>query len=146
MKTKYCPRCEEDKALAEFSHKNKAKKILADHCKVCVRSYAKEHYEANKKQYKERAARNHQKTIEWYRKLKESLQCCWCGEKTSCTLDFHHVDASKEFEIGTGFYKVSRKTLIAELAKCVCLCANCHRKVHAGLIDLPAHIKRITIK
>jgi predicted HNH restriction endonuclease len=25
------------------------------------------------------------------------------------------------------------------LKKCVVLCANCHRKLHHGLIDLPTH-------
>ena len=34
----------------------------------------------------------------------------------------------------------NREWLSQEIAKCVCLCANCHRKVHAGLIDLNNYI------
>jgi hypothetical protein len=31
-------------------------------------------------------------------------------------------------------------TLKRELKKCVCLCHNCHSKVHAKLIELPARV------
>ena len=45
-------------------------------------------------------------------------------------LDFHHVDPSqKEFTIIDG-YRNSDDKLIAEIEKCVCLCANCHREFH----------------
>ena len=33
----------------------------------------------------------------------------------------------------------SYKAMLAELAKCVIACANCHRKDHAGLIDLSVY-------
>jgi predicted HNH restriction endonuclease len=29
---------------------------------------------------------------------------------------------------------VTTEELIAEIAKCVCLCMNCHKKVHEGLL------------
>jgi hypothetical protein len=64
--------------------------------------------------------------------------CSVCSEKALCAMDVHHLDPSqKEFEIGAlagSTWAVSR--LENELAKCICLCANCHRKYHAGLITL----------
>ena len=53
--------------------------------------------------------------------------------------EFHHVDArTKDFGIGEDGRVRSWELIIAELAKCVMLCANCHREVHAGLRTLEA--------
>lgn len=52
-------------------------------------------------------------------------------------LDFHHIDSSqKSFDIGKQFHIKAIGTIINEIKKCVVLCANCHRKVHAGIIRL----------
>ena len=64
--------------------------------------------------------------------------CRCCGETESCCLVAHHVDPSKkEFAISAVWYRgYSPKRLIAELAKCICLCENCHRKHHAGIVKI----------
>jgi hypothetical protein len=59
--------------------------------------------------------------------------CKYCGEKHPVCLDSHHVDPTeKEGHISQLTY--APKKLAAELAKCICVCANCHRKLHAGEI------------
>jgi hypothetical protein len=65
--------------------------------------------------------------------------CIVCSEKEPCCLGFHHLDPStKEFDIGNAYQRrISPNRLARELAKCVCLCHNCHAKLHAGLINLP---------
>lgn len=47
--------------------------------------------------------------------------------------DLHHVDPSKkEYNIALLLRrKYTLEQLFQELAKCILLCANCHRKVHA---------------
>ncbi len=46
-------------------------------------------------------------------------------------LEFHHVDPrEKDFEVSA---KMGWAVVRPELDKCVLLCANCHRAVHAGL-------------
>ncbi len=63
------------------------------------------------------------------------------GRCLGCTLvvpeplfEFHHVDArTKEFAISHDGIARSWAKTEAELAKCVLLCANCHRETHAGL-------------
>lgn len=64
--------------------------------------------------------------------------CALCPEAEPCCLDFHHVYGDKEFDIGNaqrGGYALER--VRRELEKCVVICGNCHRKLHAGLIALP---------
>ena len=65
----------------------------------------------------------------------KSVGCLICKEAEPVALDFHHLDPTKKD--GTPFQQHSVKKALEEAAKCVILCANCHRKVHAGLIVLP---------
>lgn len=47
--------------------------------------------------------------------------------------EFHHWDASeKEFGLSRSGIPRRWDRVVAELEKCVMLCANCHREVHAG--------------
>ena len=59
-------------------------------------------------------------------------QCSYdrCGE----ALEFHHLESSeKDFGISNQGYTRSWKRVEEELKKCMLLCANCHREVHASL-------------
>jgi hypothetical protein len=55
-------------------------------------------------------------------------------------LDFHHADpAEKDIDpaqaVSLKGWSIDR--IRAEIAKCAVLCANCHRKAHAGRLTLP---------
>lgn len=67
------------------------------------------------------------------------LGCRICKELEPCCLVAHHVDPSKkEYRIGEARgLGIGIERFKSELAKCVCLCENCHRKVHAGIASLP---------
>lgn len=58
-------------------------------------------------------------------------RCTVCGyDKCPSAFDFHHIDPDeKDFVISS---KTSWEAIEPELKKCVLLCANCHREVHAG--------------
>lgn len=61
--------------------------------------------------------------------------CCQlCGyNKTLSALDFHHKDPSqKDFGISANGATRSFEKLKIELDKCILVCANCHREIHAG--------------
>jgi predicted HNH restriction endonuclease len=65
--------------------------------------------------------------------------CRSCGfNRYYGALDFHHVDSQKK---DSRMSKMTRSPdspeIQAELNKCVLLCSNCHRMVHAGLIECP---------
>lgn len=60
--------------------------------------------------------------------------CRLCDETASCCLSFHHV-GEKRFPISNWLRTVgSIAKLVAELDQCICVCENCHRKMHAGLL------------
>ena len=67
-------------------------------------------------------------------------KCCICGfDAFQEALEFHHIDPSiKSFGLtdSTAVTKALEKQL-EEARKCVLLCANCHRGVHAGYLELP---------
>lgn len=58
-------------------------------------------------------------------------KCSICGyDKCPSAFDFHHLDSfTKDFTISE---KASWDAIEPELKKCVLLCSNCHREVHAG--------------
>jgi 5-methylcytosine-specific restriction endonuclease McrA len=62
-------------------------------------------------------------------------KCQRCGyDRCLEALEFHHLDSSrKEFGISSRGYTRSWREIREELEKCMLLCANCHREVHAGL-------------
>lgn len=62
-------------------------------------------------------------------------RCERCGyDRCIDAFDFHHTDPTqKDFGISSGGLTRSWKRIQEELDKCVVLCANCHREVHAEL-------------
>ena len=133
MKTKKCSSCEREKLINEFRFRNKQLGILQTQCKDCCSAAGKAHYQANRKeQIKKQVARN-KALFDKFREFKKTLSCSACNESTWYCLDFHHLDPSKkDFELALVTNRVSWKKVVAEVSKCVCLCSNCHRKVHQG--------------
>lgn len=67
--------------------------------------------------------------------IKRQIGCSLCEETEPCCLDFHHVDPKKKLCSVSRSY-MSDKRLREEIAKCIVLCANCHRKLHANVVVL----------
>lgn len=133
---KPCTKCKIWKHLDEF-HKHK-------HCKDGINSICKDcQYKANKL-YKEQ---NILKYAEYHRLRKQSIKdklvkykgdCCQVCKKQyhNSVYDFHHLDPSvKEARVsqlsGSSFKKAKE-----EVDKCILVCANCHRLIHAKEIIL----------
>lgn len=75
-------------------------------------------------------------------KMVESMggKCQCCGyNRCNDALDLHHVNPlEKEFSFGSIIAKPKKWDKITEeLKKCILLCSNCHREIHANLISLP---------
>ena len=63
--------------------------------------------------------------------------CVICGYSGSIdALDIHHLDGNqKEFGISSGGITRSWAKVRAEADKCILVCANCHREIHAGAVQ-----------
>ena len=77
--------------------------------------------------------------IRWRNRVKTTLveykggKCQCCGyNRCIRALEFHHLDPSqKDFTI-SGKSK-SFETLKKEADKCILVCSNCHKEIHAGI-------------
>ena len=67
--------------------------------------------------------------------IKRKLRCAMCGQSfPDCpsVMDFHHEGKESKSDgvaqlVG---HHAPDEAILAEIAKCIPLCANCHRKVH----------------
>ena len=68
---------------------------------------------------------------EWFEALKRS-PCVECsGSFHPIQMDFHHRNGEEKlFPLGNSISKYGRDRILAEIAKCDLLCANCHRLRH----------------
>jgi hypothetical protein len=114
MKT--CSRCGHDKIKEDFYHYNSGS------CKSCCSDAI------NRKKQRRRY---------WLGKYKVEKGCHVCGFNQSIhALDWHHVNMEEKEAHITDLHSGKLTKLFHELKKCVVLCANCHRMVHAHEIYL----------
>lgn len=128
-----CTKCFLQKPIEEFPWKSQLLGKRHTVCKECYAKRSSQWYEDNKDRQLENVRRNNQN----YREIARSYvyqylldhPCSSCGESDPRVLEFHH-EGNKEAEVsrlmGRG---ASLDPLRAEIAKCVVLCANCHRKL-----------------
>lgn len=144
--TKHCNKCNTTKEVSEFG-KNAAKPDgLQSQCKTCRKVTNNDHYK-NSAQRRERIKENRKNFSEqstaYVESLKKAASCPICGESSPYALDFHHKHSEKkEFLISKGKTAYGLNKLILEINKCIIVCANCHRKIHAGVIPEPDEIDK----
>lgn len=134
---KECTRCHIVKPLSEYCKGARFKMGVQPACKSCMniaynksRKKKQQHYQQLQR---ERGKRNRL----WLQEYRQTQVCLLCGEDDSVCLDFHHKDPSeKEGDVSDLIYTWSIASIQAEIAKCVVVCSNCHRKIHGGKISL----------
>ena len=136
MESKVCSQCKEQKLKTEFYKAKNKPGGYAYTCKQCSDVANKKTRDKHDSRY--RGYRNdYKKRLNVLcNEYKMQRGCYTCGEKSHPTLlEMHHLDAStKEDDPST--LRTSWDRWLLEAEKCVVLCANCHRKVHVGLITI----------
>ncbi len=109
--------------------------MIYSHCRECSQTLNAERYELNSDAISRRRA------IIWQYL---APQCVICGfDRHHSALDMHHI-LGKESEVTELITYVtlvpsitSLESLLVEARRCVALCSNCHRMLHAGVVTLP---------
>lgn len=88
----------------------------------------RKHYTNHKKYYLDRNQRKAELIKDEIRKIKESTPCADCKNKYPFyVMDFdHREDENKEYCVSQ-MMGIGRSKILAEIAKCDIVCANCHR-------------------
>lgn len=65
-------------------------------------------------------------------------KCKICGyDKCLSALEFHHLEPeNKDFTISYNTKYNNLDSLKKEVDKCILVCANCHREIHAGIVKV----------
>lgn len=116
--TRTCPRCKQSKSRLEFYDRRKTEGASV-YCKKCTGLQTIERQQEFKK-----------KCVEY-----KSNRCSVCGyDKYFGALEFHHLDPSKkDFSLAHVRLTAFNAKVKIELDKCILLCSNCHRELHAKL-------------
>ena len=87
----------------------------------------------DRKQYLIRAVHGRRKKVRQMSVEYKGGKCQRCGyDRCIEALEFHHTDPTKkDFSISQKGYTRSWERVRNELDKCIMLCANCHRELHA---------------
>lgn len=140
MEMKRCTQCFELKPLNKFPvrYKGRIKVGHKNQCGVCV-------YEHRRRkditEWVRQEARDNRvyRTQECKRIRDEfvSTGCALCPEKEACCMHCHHLyPKNKKYNISRLVSAGRVNDLVDELKKTIVLCANCHSKVHAGIIEI----------
>lgn len=128
---KWCPKCQRLLDVSAFTINRSRRDGLQRVCRDCQREYVRSHYERNLQYYLDKAQRNNRKRYLEVKGILEQLKsvpCTDCGVRyPSWVMDFDHVRGVKLFNVAEG--RRSRSSaILAEVAKCEVVCANCHRE------------------
>jgi hypothetical protein len=107
-------------------------------CKKCRNAASLAWYYDNKEKSNSRSRATRPRRIENKATIvgERGGSCELCGYgRHLCSLDFHHVTSKSFCLYQANMYNVDRARI--ESLKCVLLCANCHREVHSGAVEMP---------
>lgn len=130
---KHCFKCSTVKPETEFylsSRRDRPNMRTQEWCKSCRKAYySTPEWRERFNDYQRKAREKKRRIVQGW---KAETGCVDCGESHVACLEYHHLDPSqKEFTIsGKKHSNTTVARIAAEAAKCIVLCANCHKKRH----------------
>lgn len=123
---KLCGRCGVVKHLDEFHAWSRGNR--QPWCKACRKAYDAAYHQRVRERRKEQRRRRKVEILAWYRALKEAAPCVDCGRHfPHPAMQFDHLPGTeKRDDIGRLMRHSSKGLVLAEIAKCELVCANCH--------------------
>lgn len=123
----WCASCKEFRPADEFNNHKNGRFGKHHYCKVC------HGVKRDKNKQKQTINRRNRYLVTYYIGLAggKCHKCSYC--EFIAALDFHHVNRSeKQYNPTYVIISNNHDLAMAELDKCVLLCANCHRAYEAG--------------
>lgn len=127
---KHCTDCCEDKPLDEFGRDASVSDGKRAQCKRCTANAAQRRYFAQNGREKQRAAeRKRRAQMRQIVDTHKDVPCVDCGGRfPAVCMDFDHVSDDKVAGISQMIHSnFGIDSILAEIAKCEVVCANCHR-------------------
>ena len=145
MEQKACNRCGVVQPIADFAPRSGRPTGVNGRCNACLselqslrraadpeksKAIQRSHYakHADEKRANRRVVYGQRKALI----VSLHTPCVACGESDLTVLDFHHVDPATKYRAVATLTSHPEATIRAEAGKCVSLCVNCHRLLHAG--------------
>jgi hypothetical protein len=134
--SKRCPTCcaVDEQLPAEAFFRNPSRSDgLSSQCRTCHHGVQRRYYDRNVESERARTRRrklrvrseNRERVLQFLR----AHPCIDCGERDPVVLEFHHVRDKKRDNVACMLRGTHEwGTIATEIAKCVVLCANCHRR------------------
>lgn len=100
-----------------------------------IKEYNRNYYATRGERRREQVKARQQAIKKEIQDYKLSLGCKYCGyNKSAVALAFHHTAKDKEHTIARMVTQGrALKKIYAEIAKCECVCHNCHDEIHESI-------------
>ena len=139
---KTCKKCGEEKSIAQFAKNRRRKDGHQDNCRSCIKVRDAEQYKNNKEKFaswsKDRRVRVRTQVFEYLL----THPCIECGERDIVVLEFdHRTQTTKRFDVMSATHGHSWKTIEEEIKKCDVICANCHKRRTAKMMNWEIRLK-----
>jgi hypothetical protein len=124
---KRCGRCGETKPVGQF-HRWKRGDGFQPWCKACRKAYDADYSRRTLARRRERRAERRPEFVAWYRALKEARPCVDCGSHFPAeAMHWDHIPGVvKASDVSNLLRRLSKSSVLEEIAKCELVCANCH--------------------
>jgi len=132
MDRKRCPCCERRLPAGEFGFRDAKRTRIQSYCRSCARAAWRRWcaIDRNGALHRKLVAARRKARIERHRSIvrrAKSVPWADCGRQFPTeAMDFDHL-GNKVVEVSRLMYDSGTEALLAEIAKCEVVCANCHR-------------------
>jgi transcription elongation factor Elf1 len=139
---KVCTACKRAKPFSEFNRNARRTDGLQTACRACSAIRSRRYYLEHTTEHRATTRARRADRRRWYKirldELKAQFGCATCTERDVVCLEFHHLDPNeKDIDLARAVSdEWTWDRVLSEIRKCACLCANCHRKVHAGRVTV----------
>lgn len=125
MDSKSCCECKLRKPLTEFHRRGEGHQAI---CKTCRRRDDRDRYDLDSVRHGDVRRRRRLWLGEWAFEYKRDKPCTDCGVSFHpAAMQWDHIGDDKEMNVSDAVrHGRSKERILAEIAKCELVCANCH--------------------